>query len=329
MSFFARGELVGSYRIDREIGSGSSSNVYLSFLEAMPDQPVALKVRRRGHGPHEEILARRFFESSRLQYQFCHPNIASFHEYFEVDHFQIIAIEYLKGGTLQQLLKEVGGKVSVDVACLIGAHLADGLAHMHDLQVIHRDLKPDNVIFAETGDLSSVRIADFDVSKNPYNSPNLTEKGGHVGTLCYIAPEQFNQEKPRPTADIYSLGMIMFELITGQLPFESISASSIFTRFLDQRPLPTLSEFAPNIHPGLEWLIDRAIDTSPERRVPSAATFSIILLAISSWSRDRFDRTQAMRKLTHEVWLKDQLAGAPPLVRDSLVGPLQSLDLLL
>ena len=171
--------------------------------------------------------------------------------------FQAVIIEYLQGGTLSQLLKK-RQILSLDEACLLGVHLADGLEHMHDIQVIHRDIKPDNILFANAQDLSTVRIADFDVSKNPYHSPSLTEKGAHVGTLCYVAPEQFNQEKPRPIADIYSLAMVLSECVSGRLPYDSISLPAIFSHFFDQKPFPKLSQFNAQVSPAFDWIIQKA-----------------------------------------------------------------------
>ena len=223
------GGMIGSYRLKYIIGSGNSANVYLAQSEVDPYREVAIKVRTRSQGQHEHILAQRFTESSRLHHMFCHPNIAWLHEVIEDVMYQAVVIEYLSGGTLSDLLKRKD-YLSIDESCLLGAHLADGLEHMHDIQVIHRDIKPDNIIFGDGQKLSTVRVADFDVSKNPYTSPDITEKGAHVGTLCYIAPEQFNQEKPRPAADVYSLGMVLYECMAGRLPYDSVSIPAIFSR---------------------------------------------------------------------------------------------------
>lgn len=325
MGSFRRGEQIGQYLIEREVGVGNSASVYLASINGDPQRSFALKIRRRSQGRHEELLVARFSESARLQGLFCHPNIAWFHEYLEIDPYQVLALEYLSGGTLSDLLKSRRGHLNVSETCVVGAHLADGLAHMHDLNVIHRDLKPDNVLFAVIGDLSSVRIADFDVSKNPYTSPNLTEKGAHVGTLCYISPEQFNQEQPRATADVYSLGMICFEMLCGRLPFENTSAASIFNRFLDHQPLPPASQFNAEVSRGLDWVIEKAIESDVSLRIPSAATFASLLIAClvnCGWS---YTRANSMRIQTHTQWFRDHLLCAPYEVQHELIPALQSI----
>lgn len=317
------GEMIGSYRLDKIIGSGSSASVYLAH-SIYNQTPVAIKLRPRTYGPHENILASRFTESARLHYQFCHPNIAWLHETIEQETYQAVVIEYLQGGTLSELLKR-RQILSIDEVCLLGVHLADGLEHMHDIQVIHRDIKPDNILFADPQDLSTVRIADFDVSKNPYHSPNLTEKGAHVGTLCYVAPEQFNQEKPRPIADIYSLAVVLFECMSGRLPYDSVSMPSIFSHFLDQKPFPKLSQFNLKVSPAFDWVIEQALMIDPEQRIPSAASFAMLLLALSESTRYRYSRIRVLSLQTRVAWLKSALSTAPKPVQDELYPSLKKL----
>ena len=323
---FMLGEQIGTYRLQHIIGSGNSATVYLA--ESLIDQgQVAIKLRARGQSQYEETLAARFIESSRLHLLFCHPNIAWLHEWIEDQQFQASVIEYLSGGTLTDHLIRSQGRLSIDEACLLGVHIADGLEHMHDIQVIHRDIKPDNLLFADAHQISSIRIADFDVSKNPYTSPNLTEKGAHVGTLCYTAPEQFNQEKPRAVADVYSLGMVLFETMSGRLPFETVSAPAIFSRFLDHSPLPKLSVFVSNLPPEIDWIIERSIVIPIESRIPSAATLATLLLASSPEAQRHFKRTDEVLRLARVDWLELHLPTAPPLVRRGLMEGLTGLGL--
>ena len=316
-------EMIGSYRLDKIIGSGSSASVYLAQSIHSHHQ-VAIKLRPRTHGQHESILASRFTESARLHYQFCHPNIAWLHETIEHETYQAVVIEYLQGGTLSELLKR-RQLLSLDEVCLLGVHLADGLEHMHDIQIIHRDIKPDNILFANAQKLSTVRIADFDVSKNPYHSPNLTEKGAHVGTLCYVAPEQFNQEKPRPIADIYSLAIVLFECTSGRLPYASISMPAIFSHFLDQKPFPKLSQFNGQVSPAFDWVIEQALMINPEQRIPSAASFAVLLLALSESARQQYSRVRVLSLQTRVDWLKTALSEAPKPVQDELYPSLRKL----
>ena len=328
MTTLYTGAYIGHYLVEQTLGSGSSSVVYLARpIEGHHSAPVALKVRARGRGKHEARLAGRFVESARLHKMFCHPNIAWFHELIENERHQIAVLEFLAGGTLTDLLRRRGGKLSYHEVCLLGAHIADGLDHMHDISVIHRDIKPDNILFASPDDIASVRIADFDVSKNPYTSPHYTEKGAHVGTLCYVSPEQFNQEKPRPASDVYSLGMLLYEAISGRLPFEPVSAAAVFSRFLDHKPLPALTQIAPEAEAGLEWVLTRALEVERAERVPSAATFATLLLALSPEARAQFSRLSNMTRKTHVEWIVNQLRAAPYRVQTALITPLREMGL--
>ena len=322
------GALIGDYQIERMLGTGSTSMVYLARSLSAPDRaPIALKVRFKGHSQHEALLSQRFQESTRLHYHFCHPHIAWLHEWIENDTLQVSVLEYLEGGTLTELLERREGYLNRDQGCLLGAHLADGLDHMHELHIFHRDIKPDNILFAVSDDLSSVRISDFDVSKNPYTSPHITEQGAHVGTLCYASPEQFNQEPLEPASDVYGLGMVLYEVFSGRLPFESVNAASIFNRFLDQTPLPPLSSFAPHAQGGLDWVIERALAVNPQERIPSAATLALLLLALSPWARARFTRSKAMEMQTRLEWISAALESAPKLVQSELLDSLKRMGL--
>lgn len=322
------GSVIRDYQIKRVLGTGSTSVVYLASSLSDPTRDdVALKVRFKGHGPHEAILSARFKESTRLHHHFCHPNIAWLHEWIEDDHLQVSVLEHLSGGMLTELLERRGGALARDEGCLLGALLADGLDHMHELNIVHRDLKPDNILFARPGELMSVRISDFDVSKNPYMSPQITEPGAHVGTLCYTSPEQFNQEPLTPTADVYGLGMVLYEIFSGRLPFESVNTAAIFSRFLDSTPLPKLSQFMPQAVGGLDWVIERALAIDTSERVPSAATLSVLMLALSPSARSRFTRLKQMRMQAHTRWIATALTDAPSDVQRELLDSLRQMGL--
>lgn len=321
------GDHIGAYQLREVIGSGNSALVYLAEPLHQSGPRVAIKLRSRGQSPHEATLAARFTESARLHLQFCHPNIAWLHESVEAESYQALIIEYLAGGTLADYLKQIGGRMSLEAACLLGVHLCDGLEHMHDIQIIHRDIKPDNLLFADPNDLTSIRIADFDVSKNPYTSPKLTEQGSHVGTLCYTAPEQFNQEKPRPAADVYGLGMVLFEAISGRLPFSSVTAPAIFSRFLDKTPLPLLSSLVPEVSTALDWIIERSLTVEPEERIPSAATFAALLLAVCPTIRSSFKREHELMRLVRLDWLDECIPSSPNPTKQILTQGLAQLGI--
>ena len=307
----------------RFIGAGNGASVYLA---SDGDKEVAVKIRERQEGKHERFLFTRFRESARLQALFCHPNIVWLHEAIEGERFQSLILEYLAGGPLSDYLEANGGHLSRSDVCELGFYIADALDHMHDMGVTHRDLKPDNLIFGNSTDLSSIKVADFDVSKQPLWSPDITQNGSHVGTLWYISPEQFDQAKPKPTADVYSLGIVLYESLTGRLPFEPLnSASAVYQRFLDNAPLFPLSLANPEADPAIEWVIERAADSVLSTRIPSAATLATFMMALEPRLSES-PRAALMLRRTDKRWIQHHLNEAPESARASLYPALARLE---
>jgi serine/threonine protein kinase len=315
---------IGPFRLTRQLGVGASATVYAATDGR---EEVALKVRwRQPDHPQEGFMSARFREGARLQGWMCHPNIVWLHAAFEARDYQAVALEVLTGGTLTQALKARGPLPRAEV-CALGFALADALDHMHDLGVIHRDLKPDNVLLDHTGALTRARVSDFDVSRHPLLTPHITEPGAHVGTLWYTSPEQFDQADPSAPDDVYSLGVLLYEAAAGALPFEPLTQASIFRRFLDHAPLPPLSRRAPQAGAGLEWVLERAADSRLSGRVPSAATLGVLLMALEP-SLARSVRARVLMSRVSRGWLASALGVASAEVQRELVPCLQGLGVL-
>jgi len=315
---------VGPFRVTRLLGVGASAAVYAATDGRVE---VALKVRWRQHGsPQEAFMSARFREGARLQGWMCHPNVVWLHGVFEEPDYQAAALEVLSGGTLAEALKGRGPLPRAEV-CALGPALADALDHLHDVGVIHRDLKPDNVLLDHARALPRARLADFDVSRHPAHSPHITEPGSHVGTLWYTSPEQFDQAPSSPQDDVYSLGVLLYEAAAGALPFEPPTQASVFRRFLDHAPLPPLSRRAPQAGAGLEWVVERAADSRRESRLPNAATLAALLMALEP-SLSRSARARVLTPRVSRAWLLAALGAAPAEAQRELVPSLQGLGLL-
>ena len=315
---------IGAYQLSRLIGSGNSASVYLAS-DGISE--VAIKVRLRREGHQERFLSTRFLEGARLQKMFCHPNIVWLYDAVEERDYQALILEYVQGGSLSDLCKSRGGKLSRYETCALGMYVADALDHVHDIGIVHRDVKPDNLIFGRQGAMESVKLADFDVSKHPLLSPNITENGSHVGTLFYMSPEQFDQAKPKPSADVYSLGIVLYEVMTGQLPFESKSPQAAILRFLDQTPLIPLTHLTPHAGQALEWVIERAAETNPVRRIPNAATLATLLMALEP-SLFNYERAHLLLRRTHCTWIQNHLKTASVHVKSELTEQLTRVGVL-
>lgn len=248
--------------------------------ELLP-RPVAVKIRYREEASTEEaLLFHRFRQGALLQSEVPHPAIARVYDYFECPDYQALVMEYLPGGSVEDLLRGSDHGIGVGMAVEIATRSADALAAAHALDIVHRDIKPGNLMLREVGEPRTVRVTDFGVAKALDRSPDLTMPGANVGTIWYMPPEQFNNEEATPACDIYALGATLFEMVTGQLPFERRDTSEIFRRFLDKIPPPAIALLNPRVPSALIEIIERAMALDVGRRVPSCAALALLLRAV-------------------------------------------------
>jgi hypothetical protein len=254
---------VGRYEIVREIGRGATAVVYLARQSDL-DREVALKELAGLHAADPAFIER-FLRESRLAASLNHPNVVTVHEYFEHDGTAYIAMEYLERGSLRPL---IGTLTLAQVAGVLDGLLA-GLAHAETRGVVHRDLKPENVMVTSTG---GVKIADFGVAKAIEGNGGgpLTLSGMTVGTPAYMAPEQALAASVGAAADLYSVGVIAYELLTGDVPFHADVALALLLRHVND-PVPSPRAVRPDLDPALSAWVERMLAKKPEARPPSAA----------------------------------------------------------
>jgi serine/threonine protein kinase len=230
------------------------------------DRPVALKMLAGLHA-FDPTVTSRFVREARLAGSLNHPNVVTVYEYFEHAGLPYIAMELLPRGPVRPL---VGALTVPQVAGILDGVLA-GLAHADKYRIVHRDLKPENVMRTEDG---GVKIADFGIAKayDELAAANLTPTGEFVGAPAYVSPEQALGLPATAASDLYSVGVIAFELLTGTVPFaEAASASALLVRKVNERP-PALRSRRPDIDPALAKWVDRLLERDPSRRPASAQT---------------------------------------------------------
>ena len=248
---------VGSYEIVRMLARGGMAVVYLVRQPAL-DREVVLK--RLDLERDDPTLAQRFVREARLAAALDHPNIVTLFDFFEHDGVPYIAMEYVNGGSLRSL---VGTLDLPQVLGVLEGTLA-GLAHAERRGIAHRDLKPENVLVTGRG---NVKIADFGIAR-AYNalSQRLTVTGKAMGTPVYMAPEQAIDEAIGPQTDLYALGVIVYELLTGRPPFESDSPMGVLYCHV-HKPPPSLPDSLP---PAVREWVGRLLEKAPADRPPSA-----------------------------------------------------------
>ena len=250
------------YQIIKTLGEGGMANVYLAHDEIL-DRNVAVKVLR-GDLANDEKFVRRFQREALSASSLSHPNIVEMYDVGEDDGGYYIVMEYVDGKTLKQVLKS-RGKLSVTEVVDIMLQLTDGMAHAHDSYIIHRDIKPQNIMMLSNG---VIKITDFGVA-TALNSTQLTQTNSVMGTVHYLPPEQANGKGSTIRSDIYSMGIMMYELLTGHVPYKGESAVEIALKHLKE-PIPSIRKELPSIPQSIENIILKATAKNPKNRYEDA-----------------------------------------------------------
>lgn len=255
---------VGRYDLTEVVGRGGAAIVYLAYQRDLRRR-VALKELLSQHLA-DPNFAERFVEESRLAGAMNHPSIVTVHEFFEDDGIPYIAMEYLPQGSLRPYV----GRLSVaQIAGVLESVLA-GLSHGESQGIVHRDLKPENLLVAADG---RVKIADFGVAR-AYNEAAtravVTATGTTIGTPAYMAPEQALGEELTPATDLYSLGIVAWEMFTGAVPFDSTGTPVAVLYRQVHEPVPPVREIDPDIDERLAAWLDRLLAKQPRERFATA-----------------------------------------------------------
>ncbi|MDD2203152.1 MAG: Stk1 family PASTA domain-containing Ser/Thr kinase [Bacilli bacterium] len=250
------------YEILKIIGEGGMANVYLAE-DTILGRKVAVKVLR-GDLANDEKFVRRFQREALAASSLNHPNIVEMYDVGEDDGDFYIVMEYIEGRNLKQLIKRRGALTIPEVIDIM-LQLTDGLAHAHDAYIIHRDIKPQNILILDNG---LVKITDFGIAM-ALNNSQLTQTNSVMGSVHYLPPEQASGKGSTIKSDLYSLGILMYELLTGKLPFRGESAVEIALKHMKD-PLPSLSRELDNVPQSIENIIIRATAKNPKNRYNNA-----------------------------------------------------------
>jgi serine/threonine protein kinase len=272
--------LLERYRVLEAIGQGGMGAVYLAEQRmGQATRKVAIKALRRDLAWDAQLTSR-FHRESEIVIQLSHPNIIQFHDFGELDDGTlIIVMEYIEGGTLQSLLKQTGALEMARAEHLL-EQIVGALEEAHRHGVVHRDLKPQNILISErAGDPDFVKVVDFGIAmrsgaEGAEEDTRLTSKGTVIGTPAYMSPEQFRGEEPDVRADVYSLSVIAYEMLTGKLPLQARTPWEWASQHLNTEPEPFATHAATtSLPPRVAGAVMRGLSKDRERRWSDARSF--------------------------------------------------------
>lgn len=261
------GQMLGAYRIIEQVGEGGMATVYKAYQTSM-DRHVAIKVLPLELAKNDEFV-KRFQQEARIIARLEHPHILPVFDYGEENGVVYFAMRYLDTGTLKDKL--IAETLSLDEVDRIFIQLTDALGYAHAQGVVHRDLKPANVLVDANGNLF---LTDFGIAKILESaSPSLTQTSAVMGTPTYISPEQASALPIDQRTDIYSLGVMLYEMVTGQVPFVADTPLGVIIKHLSE-PLPMPSLVNPEISPAIEQVLLKALAKETKDRFSNTAEFA-------------------------------------------------------
>ncbi|MBN1567262.1 MAG: serine/threonine protein kinase [Acidobacteria bacterium] len=268
------GTVIGNYRIVRELGQGGMGAVY-EGIDVMVERPVAVKMLRAEIARNPEVIERFRVEAVTLA-RLNHPCIATLYSFFREGENYYMVMEFVRGDTLENMIRR-SGRLAPEYTAEILAQTLDGMAHAHSMGVLHRDIKPANIMITTEG---RVKVTDFGIAR-VLGSSRMTRDGRIIGTLEYLAPERIRGEEADIRSDLYSVGVVMYEAISGRLPFTADTDYDLMQAHLNQPPPSLLSQGLQC--PGwVHTVLSRALAKSRDERFQSAEEFRDTLAAVAS-----------------------------------------------
>jgi len=264
--------LAGRYELQDVVGSGGMSSVYKA-RDTVLERTVAIKILHEHYSDDPEYVER-FRREARALAQLNHPNIVTVIDRGEFEGRQFIVFEHVEGENLKELVDREG-QLPVDQALAVVHQVARGLAFAHDHDVIHRDVKPHNVLIDEDG---VAKVTDFGIARSLEPADGLTETGTLLGTSEYIAPEQASGARVDERSDQYSLAVVLYELLAGEPPYTGDNFMAVAMKHI-QQPVPSVRDVRPDVAPRIDAIVSRAMAKRPDDRFPSTEAMMAALEA--------------------------------------------------
>ena len=286
----ASGSQFGKYSTVRFLGNGAMGSVHLVRHDAL-DSYFALKVLDPSIAAKEKEFVSRFMREAKLCCQIRHTNLITVHDAGcdEATGLYYLVMDYAAGGTLREKMKSAGGKMPIDEACRIVREVASALEEAERYGMVHRDIKPENIMFDDKG---NVKLCDLGLAKVSGGDSLKTSADVVFGTPAYMSPEQaYDSAKVDSRADLYSLGVVFFEMLTGRRPFEGDTAINIMAKVIASDPIPDIRTLRPETPKGIVELVEKMCEKKATRRISSASQ------VVASLESCGFGKTEGTRKM--------------------------------
>jgi serine/threonine protein kinase len=309
---------LGRYEIVEEIGKGAMGVVYLA-RDPLIGRLVALKTFRLGYSVKDQEMEQfrvRFMREAQSAGILTHPNIVTIHDVVEASEegLAFIAMEYVRGTNLKQILQS-GQPLSLDFVVEIVSQVGEALDYAHSNRVIHRDVKPANILITED---RRVKITDFGIAR--IDTSNLTQEGQLLGTPNYMAPEQIQGKEVDYRADLFSLGVVLYEMLTRRKPFQGENLTVVSHRIVYD-PFTPPRDFVKDLPPGVEKILERALEKDPARRYQRARDMADDLRRVLAQTTVRGDDLNETQSLAQTMVLPSTAFQQPPPPPPAAVAP--------
>jgi eukaryotic-like serine/threonine-protein kinase len=267
------------YELTELVGTGGMSSVYKAH-DTLLERNVALKILHDHYADDDEFVER-FKREARMAAQLSHPNIVTVIDRGQAGGRQFIVFEYIDGENLKERLVRAG-RLPVEEALELALEVAHGLAYAHQYGLVHRDVKPQNVLLNGDG---RAKVTDFGIARSLDVEHGVTQTGTVLGTSNYIAPEQASGQRVDAQTDVYSLGVVLYELLAGDVPFPGENFVSVAMKHVNEPP-PSLLDVRRDVPGRVAGAVDRALEKDPAQRFPSMDAFAAELTACLADARD-------------------------------------------
>ena len=319
-----RPERIGPYEVVGLLGDGGMGRVYRA-RDPRFDRMVAVKVLQP-HLASSPELARRFTAEAVIQAKLRHPNIVAVHDFVADGETLAIVMEFIDGRSLEKVISDAGGPLTPERCVALMSQVLSAMAYAHEQGLVHRDVKPSNIVVETIRGEEHAKVVDFGIAKILGDDKLRTATGAKMGTLAYMSPEQVKSPKNVDArSDIYSLGVVLYEMLTGRTPFDADSEYELMDRIVREEP-PVPSRVIEEIPSGLDAVVRRAMAKRPEDRYPDCDAFrrdlqqAIDGAVASPRPVAPVQHRQATPPRTSATWS----SGTPVTVRDNPSAPLRS-----